>query len=91
MVLTTSSTKSKLVKTDLKTHKLPDKSPTTKTERREKRENGIKNSSFFYVYCPNRWVTIAHTQYKVYFCILIPQLLKFWKNKFESAELHFLK
>jgi hypothetical protein len=36
MVLTTSSTKNKVVQTDLKTHKLPDKSPTTKTERREK-------------------------------------------------------
>jgi len=43
-----------VAQTDLKTHKLPDKSPTTKAERREKRENGIKNSSFFYVYWPNR-------------------------------------
>jgi hypothetical protein len=38
MVLTTSSTKRKIAQTDLKAHKLPNKSPTTRAERREKRE-----------------------------------------------------
>jgi len=42
-------------------------------------------------YCPNHWVTITNTQYKVFFAHFILQLLKYKKLKFETTKPNFLK
>ncbi len=43
------------------------------------------------IYYPNHWVTITKNTTQGVLCKLIPQLLKFWKIKFESVGPYFLK